>query len=103
MCLIKLYFTTPLAGTCSLIQLCVRNKDEKIKVYAVVYNQRDGHYYALGVLLASFLDGIVMVDGCTGTNEYREANGVCNLFPRIIAYLKKSLENVGSCSSPTQP
>jgi hypothetical protein len=81
-------------GTRSLIQLCVRKKDGKLIVFAVIYNQWDGHYDSLGAKLASFLEGAVLVNGYSSTtNEHKEFNGPEDLFPRIITYLKVSPEN----------
>lgn len=83
-------------GTRSLIQLAVKRKDGKLKVYTVIYNQFDGHFECLGATLASFLDEIVIVNGYSGTTERREANGAGDLFARIVVLLKESCELVGN-------
>jgi hypothetical protein len=69
-------------GTRSLIQLCVRNKDGELVVFAVIFSQWDGFYQCLGVRLASFLE--------------IAKNGSSQLFPSIITYLKNSSENAES-------
>lgn len=84
-------------GTRSLVQLAVRGDDGKLTVYAVIYNQYDGHYDGIGAILARFLKGAVIVNGIELGSKVNQFNGAGDLFARVFALLKQSPYQIGRC------
>lgn len=69
----------------------------------LLYNQYDGYYHGIGAMLAHFLRGAVISNGCDKMSNENKFNGSGDLFIRIIELFKKSPNEFGGCyfSDPT--
>ncbi len=76
-------------GTRALIKVL----DESKSVVACIYSQWDGYPSGLGSELATFLNGIKLINGFTGKETAPVANGMGCLAAQLIVYFKK---HVGS-------